>query len=161
MYGWQHYCLRYERGGCYKTSTVEAEARDLAASDAANNGNTCALIRIMKQWQREKNVPLKSFQLERLAVEFMNGWPYRQNSLFWYDWMVRDFFAYLIGLAYGCLYMPGTGERIALGADWLSRAQTAYSRAVNACDYERNNYETLAGKEWQEILGSAIPLKVS
>jgi hypothetical protein len=147
--------------GRYKTSTAEAEARDLSFLDSGTNGNTRTLVRIMKQWQREQNVPLKSFQLERLAVEFMRVWPHRNRDLFWYDWMVRDFFAYLLSRANSYLFMPGTGEAIAIGADWKSRAETAYKHAVSACIHEHNNYEALAGQEWQEIFGSAIPMVVS
>ena len=79
-------------GGSYRTSTAEAEAADLTASDAAWNGNTRALARMLKQWQRENNVPVKSFQLERLAVEFLRAWAFSKNNRFYYDWMVRDFF---------------------------------------------------------------------
>lgn len=147
--------------GRYKTSTAEAEAIDLTVSDASCNGNTRALARMMKQWKRQRNVPLKSFHLERLAVAFMAVWPYRNQNLFWYDWMVRDFFAYLLRHANGHLIMPGTGEVIFLGADWLSRAETAYGYAVSACNNEFENYQALAGKDWQEIFGSAIPVLVS
>jgi SMODS domain-containing protein len=58
-------------GGRYKTSTSEAEAYELDASDRTWSGNTRVLTRMMKQWQRERNVPLKSFQIERLAVELL------------------------------------------------------------------------------------------
>jgi hypothetical protein len=84
-------------GGRYVTFTAEAEARDLGFSDARWHGNTRALARIMKRWQRERNVPLKSFHLERLAVEFLQIWPYSHHDVFWYDWMVRDFLGHLIG----------------------------------------------------------------
>lgn len=147
--------------GCYKTSTAEAEARDIAFSDSVSNANTRALTRIMKQWQYEKNVPMKSFQLERLAVEFIRVWPNRHRDLFWYDWMVRDFFGYMLTKANAYLFMPGTGEPIALGAEWVSRTVTAYNHAVSACNYETENYEALAGQEWREIFGSAIPVIVS
>jgi hypothetical protein len=106
-------------GGRYKASTAEAELADLNASDIRWNGNTRALARLMKRWQRECNVPLKSFQLERLAVEFLQVWPYSCQNVFYYDWMVRDFFAYLISRANGCIIMPGTGETIWLGSDCL------------------------------------------
>lgn len=113
-------------GGRYKISTADAEAAELNASDAAWNGNTRALIRMMKQWQRERNVPLKSFQLERLAIEFLRVWPFSHHDSFWYDWMVRDFLAYLIGRANGYVVMPGSSEIVALGSEWLTRAETAY-----------------------------------
>jgi Second Messenger Oligonucleotide or Dinucleotide Synthetase domain len=148
-------------GGSYRRSTAEAEVVDLDSSNTAWNGNTRPLARMMKQWQRECNVPLKSFQLERLAVEFLRGWPYRLNDRFYYDWMVRDFLAYLISRANGSLVMPGTGEVVFLGSDWLSRAQTAYGYAVSACEYEKRDYETSAGSDWQKIFGSAAPITVA
>jgi hypothetical protein len=70
--------------------------------------------------------------------------------------MVRDFFAYLISHANGYLVMPG-GEIVLLGAEWLSWATTAYRNAVNACRNERDNYQWLAGEDWQKIFGSKIP----
>jgi len=148
-------------GGRYKTSTAEAEAIELNAIDTKYNGNARALIRMMKQWQRERNVPLKSFQIERLAIEFIQTWSWSYHDVFWYDWMVRDFFAYLIRRANGNVIMPGTGESVALGDDWLSRAQTAHRSAVAACDHEHGNCEFLAGGAWQEIFGTFIPMSVS
>jgi hypothetical protein len=147
-------------GGQYRISTAEAEASELAASDTVWSGNTRALARMMKHWQRERNVPLKPFQLERLAIEFLGFWPYSRHDVFYYDWMVRDFLAYLILRADGYLAMPGTTEVVALGSDWLSPALTAHRHAVAACDYEKKNYESLARNEWQEILGSAAPILV-
>lgn len=37
-------------------SSAEVEERDLGASDIRRNGNTRALARMLKQWQRERNV---------------------------------------------------------------------------------------------------------
>jgi hypothetical protein len=144
-------------GGSYKTSTAEAEHLALSNSDTRWNGNTRALARMMKQWQRECNVPLKSFQLERLAIEFLEKWPYSLHDAFWYDWMVRDFLAFLVGRVNTHIFMPGTVEAVWLGSEWLSRAQSALRNAVSACENEHDNYEALAGKDWQAIFGSPIP----
>jgi hypothetical protein len=148
-------------GGRYITSTSEAEERDVSLSDSAWVGNTRALVRMMKQWQDFRNVPLKSFKIERLVVEFMAKWPHHLRDHFWYDWMVRDFLGYLLSRGNGWLVMPGTGEWVHHGNEWVSRAQTAYEHALKACDYERDNYGALAGREWQDIFGHAIPLSVS
>ena len=148
-------------GGNYKTSTAEAEADDLCNANLTCNANALPLARLMKQWQRECNVPLKSFQIERLAVEFLRGWQYRDKDVFYYDWMVRDFLGFIIGRANTTLFMPGTFEAVPLGEAWLSRAQTAYGNAVNAANNERDNYEALAGQEWQKIFGAAAPVLVS
>lgn len=145
-------------GGRYIVSTAEAEEQSLSASDTYCIGNTRALARMMKQWQREHNVPLKSFQLERLAVEFLATWSNNQQDHFWYDWMIRDFFAYVTGRANHYISMPGTSEAIWLGDEWLFKAQRAHKHAVTACEHEDANYQILAGQEWQAIFGSTIPL---
>jgi hypothetical protein len=142
--------------GRYITSTAMAELADLNASDSAWHGNTRALIRMIKCWQDHCNVPLKSFSVERLAQDFMLIWEFHHHETFYYDWMVRDFFAYLITRANGYVHMPN-GETILLGTDWLSRSQTAYSNAVMACDNERFNCPYLAGESWQKIFGLKMP----
>jgi hypothetical protein len=143
--------------GRYVTSTALAEASDLDASDRASNGNTRALIRMIKCWQENCNVPLKSFMIERLAQAFLVQWKHRLEGTFYYDWMVRDFFGYVLTLANGgWVAMPG-GEIISLGTEWLSKTQTAHRNAVNACQNEYENYQWLAGEDWQKIFGSKIP----
>lgn len=147
--------------GSYVTSSAEIEVADLIISDSNYNGNTRALIRMMKAWQTEKNVPLKSFVLERLSIEFMASWGSNTKDTFWYDWMCRDFFAYLCSRVNGYITMPESGELIALGNDWLFKAQTAHKKAISACENEHQNYEYLAGSDWQDIFGNNIPMGVS
>lgn len=147
-------------GGSYRTSTAEAEAAQLSSSDFAWHGNTRALVRMMKCWQVERNVPLESFKFERLAIDFLAVWPFSHHDVFWYDWMARDFFAFLIGRANSYVYMPQGGGPIFLGDEWVTRAQTAYRNAVEACDHEYNNREAAAGASWQAIFGIAVPSSV-
>jgi hypothetical protein len=148
--------------GRYKAADPVAELAALDASDTRWNGNTRALARMMKKWQQEREVKgLKAFQLERLAIEFLASWPFSHHDRFWYDWMVRDFFLFLLGRANKSISMPGTGEVISLGAEWLGEAVRAYKHAIAACVYEQANKEALAGQSWQEIFGSAAPVRVS
>lgn len=143
--------------GSYIWSSAEAEAADLALADASSNGDVRALARMAKLWKRERSVPIKSFVLERLAIEFLRTWPYSGRGPFWYDWMIRDFLAYLISRTDGWIVMPGTNETIWLGSEWLSRAQTAHRRAVIACDYEWSSLDANADAEWRQIFGPMLP----
>lgn len=147
-------------GGRYMTSTAAAEADEIAASDQRWNGNTRALVKMMKRWRRESGAPLKSFHIERLVIEFLDRWQFSRCDAFFHDWMVRDFFAHLISRANGSLAMPGTSEVIRLGSDWLYRAQVAHRHAVTACEYEKDNYQALAGDEWRAIFGSSVSVIV-
>ena len=147
-------------GGRYKTSTTKVEELELSASDTRWSGTTRALVRMLKQWQREHNVPLRSFVIERLAVHFLDVWPHSHRDVFWYDWMMRDFFGWLLKFVNGTLTMPVTSEVIPLGNEWQVRAERAYKNAVSACENEYGNYQALAGDDWQKIFGPEIPVLV-
>jgi Second Messenger Oligonucleotide or Dinucleotide Synthetase domain len=148
-------------GGNYKTSTAEAEAFALQISDQRSNSNTRALVRMLKQWQQQHNVPLKSFHFERLAIEFLNQWSHYAHDVFYYDWMIRDFFDFILARANTHIVMPGTSELIWLGDDWLPRARAAHLKAVTACAYEQANYNSQAGADWQDIFGTSIAVTVT
>lgn len=145
-------------GGRYKHADPLAEIAALDWADRRYNGNVRKLARILKQWQRYCDVPIKSFQLEALVMEMLATKSYGGADEFWFDWLVRDFFAHMIVRANGSFTLPVTGELIMFGNDWLSRAESAYARALKACEYERDNYGTLAGEEWQKIFGAEVPL---
>lgn len=159
--GGGYYVCDANDGGRYKDVYPHAEFAALDSADTAMSGNVRKLTRIMKQWQRHCDVPIKSFQIEAIVKEALPKYDYGGKSEFWFDWLVRDVLAHLISRANGTFYMPGSTEVIALGDAWLSKAETAYGRALEACDNERSNYEVLAGEEWQKIFGTMIPLTVS
>ncbi len=147
-------------GGRWKKVDPFAEFTFLRAAQQTAFGNVRPVAKMIKLWRRECNVPLKSFQIELLVAEFLSGYRYRNQHYFYYDWFIRDFFLFLCGKAWHTLYMPGTGEAVPLGADWLSRAKSARDRAVKACEYERDDLTILAGEEWQKIFGTRIPIHV-
>lgn len=145
-------------GGCWKSVNPVGEIRLLSEADIRFNGNVRKLTRILKQWKRHCNVPIKSFHIEFLVQEALSQINYAKMNEFWFDWLVRDVFLHIWIRAGGSFDMPGGfGERIDLGSDWETRAYTAYNRAVAACDYERDNRNLQAGDEWREIFGAAIP----
>jgi hypothetical protein len=150
-----------DQGGCYKWTNPWSEAAYIDASDKAVNGNLRRLIRILKAWQTNCGVPIKSFQLELIAAEFIAQSPWRQYDYFWFDWITRDFFVYLYHRANGYVTIPGSAEIVALGDEWRSRCQSAYARAVKACDFEEWNLIQDAGDEWQKIFGTQIPRDIS
>lgn len=147
-------------GGRWKIVAPLAELHLLEAADASSGGNARVMARMLKVWKRECNVPLNSYLVEMLATEFIASYEYRERDWYYFDWFMRDFFSWLC--LQGCrnMIIPGTGELVNLGSDWLSRAETARGRALTACDYERNDFTTLAGEEWQKIFGHRIPIHV-
>ncbi|QUD89851.1 SMODS domain-containing nucleotidyltransferase [Phenylobacterium montanum] len=149
-------CLT-EGGGRYKTADYAAEASYIADSDTATNGKTRHLVRMMKRWQAECSVPIKSFHIELTSALFLANWVHKGESRSYYDCMVRDYLAYLVSRANGHVYAPGTGEQMALGEAWLSRAKTALDRATKACTHELTPAPAWACEEWRKIFGADYP----
>lgn len=146
-----------DNGGYYKTADYNAELESIKTSNDSTKNNTRHLVRMMKCWQAFCSVPIKSFWIELTAMDFLRQWAYAGNSSIYYDWIVRDYLKYLCDHANTYVYAPGTGEQMALGNAWESRAKSARDRAIKACEYEANNSDSAAGEEWQKIFGTEIP----
>lgn len=143
-------------GGHWKVVAPFAELALIELADARTNGNVRALVQMVKTWKRDKDVRLKSYQVELLMVEFLAHSPYGANGYFWYDWLIRDFFIFLCTKHGSSVTIPGTGEKVNLGDAWLPKATSARDIALVACDYEYNDWTHLAGEEWQKIFGPTI-----
>ena len=152
----QYWICMTDRGGYYKRADYDAESKLVKASNDTTKKNTRRLIRMMKRWQAYCSVPIKSFWIELIAMDFLNGWKHRDKSMVYYDWMVRDFLKHLEGKANSTVYAPGTYEAMNLGDTWLSKARMGRRRAEKACDNESEDPIT-AGGEWQKIFGTDIP----
>lgn len=151
-----YYVCDTKEGGRYKTTKPLHEIDAIDYSDYRNK-NVRRLVRMLKCWQAYCAVPLKSFYLELLAIEFLDQWAHNDGSYFYYDWIFRDFFSWLITKANSFVIVPGTYDVMSIGDAWKSKAEWAYKCALKACDHEYNNREGDAGGEWQKIFGVAIP----
>ena len=67
---------------------------------------------MLKAWKRECNVEIKSISLEVLANVFVTQWEYRDQTIFYYDWMMRDFFAFMLNYVNGWVQPAGITEQI-------------------------------------------------
>jgi len=157
LQGGGHWICMTNNNGHYKKADYDAEIAAIAKSNTDTSNNTRDLVRMMKCWQANCNVPLKSFYIELLAVAFLSGWRNSGKPKSWYDFMSRDFFEYIVGRKNGNLVAPGTNEIMNIGEAWVSRAETALQRAKKACTHEAAEEWQLAGEEWQKIFGSDIP----
>lgn len=142
--------------GSWKISNPVAEFNQLRTADLATQGKATHLTKMLKAWKYECNVEIKSISLEVLAIIFVNQWQHRDQTVFYYDWMIRDFFAFLLPYVNGWTLVPGTTERIELGDRWESKARSAYARAWKACEHEKADAPYSATTEWQKIFGDTF-----
>jgi hypothetical protein len=97
-------------------------------------------------------------RVEVLANVFVTQWEYRDKTIFYYDWMMRDFFAFLLNYVNGWVQPAGITERILLGDCWATKCRSAYNRALKACEYEYADKGFDASSEWQKVFGSQFQL---
>jgi hypothetical protein len=144
-------------GGSWKRAEPWGELVHLDAIDETAKGAARHLIQMAKAWQQEHDVPLSSFRIELLALEFIRAWEYRGHGHTYYDWMIRDFLAHILRRADGVIAHPSTGEPLFLWDDWVPRAERAHRQAVAACQYWANDLFYIACGEWQAIFGDDFP----
>ncbi len=145
-------------GGSYQTVDPQAEMKYVQISNEKTNGNTRDAVRMLKCWQYNCSVPMKSFWIELLVVKFLMQWQYAGKSKVYYDFLVRDFFVWLVSQECTTIVVPGTYESIAIGNQWKSKAESARDRASRATQYEADKMPYTAGDEWQKIFGTDIPV---
>jgi hypothetical protein len=147
-------------GGRWKPVDTLNEMETLDRLDNATQGHVRALIKYLKIWKKTKDVPLKSVILENAAIAFIQQWIFLNESLsyggaiWWHDWMVRDFFEFL--LKFNRLTLP-YGEIIYFGDGWRQKTMNALSSAEKACHYERADQSFMAISHWQNIFGYQFP----
>lgn len=152
--------LPWARNGAspWRLMDPDAERRAVLDANAASGGTAGDLILMLKLWRRHLSVPIPSFAIELLAIEFLRVWIYRRQSAFFYDWLVRDFFFWLALQADRQLVIPGSHEALALGHAWVDAAEDAYLTASQGADLERDNEDSGASACWRRIFGPADPL---
>ena len=141
----------------YRRSAPIAERVQIEAHDKLWNGDLRALIRMAKTWKRHCAVPISSYLLDQLAIEFLSTWLNAGKGAFWFDWMMRDFFNFIQTRQHGHGVLPVSNEPFSYGDAWVSKAATAARNAATACIYEQMDLNVAAGEAWQKIFGSLIP----
>lgn len=145
-----------ENGGSWDTWDPLVEFRNIDESQKATQC-TRPLIRMLKAWVRNCGVPLKSFILEILVVDYLKQKFNSQVSV-GYPELALGFFEYMKIKKNSSVLSLATGTSISLGEEWFSRADSASSRAEKAIAYAEDEKMRDASLEWQKIFGDDFPL---
>jgi hypothetical protein len=147
-------------GGSWRRFNPYLEAKQILETDGRSLGKATDLIKMLKAWKSYCNVDVKSICLEVAANVFVDQWANKGQTMYFYDWMVRDFFSFMLReLANRGWTRPnGNANKIYLGDNWQSKARIACQTALRACEYEKSDEEHNASLEWRKIFGPTFPL---
>lgn len=143
-----------ENGGSWEIYDPVAEIENVSSSNV-KTGKTLDVIRMCKKWVENCNVPLVSFVIELLVVEYLNSLPNNAVTR-GYSHIVAEFFKFLIAKANTYIVTPA-GKVLSLGEDWKSRAETALQRATKALEFEAKEKYLEASEEWKKVFGDDFP----
>lgn len=143
-----------ENNGSWELSDPVTEINYISSSNK-KTGKTLDIIRICKKWAGYCDVPIKSFEIELLVVQYLEMF-YSATLKQSFSLLIAGFLKRLTESANTGLITP-TGEAISLGDEWKSKAETASKRASKALEYESTEEMDLASEEWEKIFGDDFP----
>ena len=149
-------------GGSWKRTNPRPEIEAIRTRNSTCNDNLIPLCRMMRAWKKKRSVPIGGLLIDTLAYQFIIDWEYRDKSYLYYDYMCRDFFAYMAGQSTDQEYWtaPGSGQRVYGGkGQFQYKAKRCYNIALQAIEHETATpkREWPAKQKWREIFGTSFP----
>ena len=149
-------------GGRWKITNPRPEIEAIRTRNKMCNNNLVPLCRMMRSWKRQWHVPLGGLLIDTLAYQFIADWEYRDKSYLYYDYMSRDFFAYMAGQRTDQEYWKaaGSGQRVYAGrSQFQYKAKRCYNIALQAIAHEtaEPKREWSARQRWRELFGIVFP----
>lgn len=146
-------------GGSWKACKPKQEMDAFSQRNTACKGNLVELSRMARAWQDSNNVDISGMLIDTLAYQFVEISPHRDRGYLYYDWLTRDFFAYVAAQNPSQLHWraPGSGSYVARVGGFEYKARQAELRVREAIAYQANNNEWSARQKYREIYGTAFP----
>jgi hypothetical protein len=148
-------------GGSWGTTNPRPEIDAIRTRNSACNGNLVQLCRMGRAWKNKWDVPIGGLLIDTLAYQFIEHWQYRDKSYLYYDYMSRDFFAWMKDQDENQEFWraPGSGQYVYGRGLFQYKAKRCYSIALEAIAHEAANpkQEWSAKNKWREIYGTAFP----
>jgi hypothetical protein len=112
-----------------------------------------------RAWKGTWNVPIGGLLIDTFAHSFLADWPHRDKSFVYYDWMSRDFFAYLMNRDPTQSYWlaPGSNQYVLRKGDFEYKAKRCYNISLEAIEADGKGHEYTRNQKWREIYGSQFP----
>ena len=112
-----------------------------------------------RAWKYKWAVPMGGLLIDTLAHRFLSSWDDRNKSFVYYDWMSRDFFAYLAKEddTKSYWYAVGSNQLIYRRGGFSRTAKTCHEKSLSAIENHKNGHFYTAKSLWREIYGNKFP----
>jgi hypothetical protein len=152
-------CPNSNGGGYWYITNPRAEQNEINNKNSAWNYNLKRLAQMARAWKGAWDVPIGGLLIDTLAYNFLESWAYRDKSYLYYDWMSRDFFAYMMNQNPTQSYWlaPGSNQQVYRKGLFEYKAKRCYNISLEAIEADGKGYEYTRNQKWREIYGSQFP----
>lgn len=143
-------------GGSWKITKPRDEIQAMTEFKAEKNDNLRRLCKMARAWKNKHGVGIGGLLIDTLAHKFLTSTDeYDEKSYLYYDYMSRDFFAYLKDIPTQDFFAAlGSGQRVKVKNNFQRKAKKAYDLCLKAIDAEgQNNQNT----KWRAVFGRLFP----
>lgn len=145
-------------GGSWRTTNPRPEMDEMTKANNNLNRNLKRLCRMGRAWKEKWDVPIGGLLIDTLAYNFLKDYQYKDKSYVYYDFMSRDFFAYLKDLNVDQQYWlaVGSNQYVYTKGNFQYKALRCYNISLEAIEKEKT-YPVTAKFKWREIYGTKFP----
>lgn len=145
-------------GGKWRTTNPKPEIEVMKSSNINWNKNLKRLCRMGRAWKEKWDVPIGGLLIDTLAYNFLSNYQYKDKSYLYYDFMSRDFFAYMKDQKADQQYWlaVGSNQYVYTKGNFQYKALRCYNISLEAIEKEKD-YPTTAKSKWREIYGTKFP----
>lgn len=146
-------------GGSWRTMNPRAEIAAVQSRNQEARQNMSALSRMVRSWKDYNNVPIKGITIDILAHRFLRDYQFKANTSVYYDYMTRDFFAYLLNIpsTQSSYLVMGSNRYITDHGYFHYKAKQAYNLALEAIEADQNKFNCTRNNKFREIYGTRFP----
>lgn len=145
-------------GGRWRVTDPKPEIEAISSMDKECNGNLKLICRMMRSWKTTWSVSMGGLLIDTLAYRFIKDWSYKDKSFLFYDWMSRDFFAYLANEPEREYWSAiGSGQRIDSRGNFQYKSKRCYNLSLEAIDSNSKGQAWSTRQKWREIYGNKFP----
>ena len=146
-------------GGEWRVCNPRAEIAALQKRHIETNSNLKRLCRMTRVWRDHCSVPMSGMLIDTLAYQFLEKYQWRDKSFAYYDWMFRDFFAYLAvqNQTQSIWRAMGSASYVYRTGVFENKARSAQLRAIEAVARDVGGQEWSRRQKWREVFGTLYP----
>ena len=143
-------------GGSWKVTKPREEIKAMSEFVAEKNNNLRRLCKMARAWKNKHGVGIGGLLIDTLAHNFLKSTSeYDDKSYLYYDYMSRDFFAYLKDLSKQDYFAAlGSGQRVKVKKNFQRKAKKAHELCLKAIEAEGKDNQN---DKWRAVYGRLFP----